>query len=82
MPVVENDLLPTIGNAGDVVLADLSYAMYGTPRDIMVAASEHVKFMEDRTAYRVTTSFAFMPWIDAPITLENGWTVSPFVGLQ
>ena len=79
LPVMEADYLPAPGNPGDILLIDPTYYAWGTPREIMVAASEHVHFTADETVFRVTTSMAGMPWINGPMRLPNGWVVSPFV---
>lgn len=78
LPVIVRDYL-VAGAEGDLMLVDPAYYAWGTPRDIMVRASEHAKFTEDKTVFRVTASMAGMPWISGVYHLPNGDTQAPFV---
>jgi hypothetical protein len=48
-----------------------------------VSASEHYKFGNDKTAYRIIERVDGRPWIQSAITPANsGSTLSPFVQLS
>ena len=81
-PVVETEFNPTLGDAGDVCLFDMSqYALID--RDVQAASSIHVQFIVDETAYRFVYRVDGAPKIAAPLTPYKGGanTLSPFVAL-
>jgi hypothetical protein len=47
-----------------------------------VAASEHVKFLENKTVFKIFQNVDGQPWLTAPFTQEGGYQVSPFVVLD
>ena len=50
---------------------------------IEIAASEHVNFLKNQMTWRVVERVDGQPWLDKPITLQDGTTqVSPFVVLE
>ena len=82
-PVVETEFNATLGDKGDVLLADLSqYAMID--RDVQAATSIHVQFTTDETAFRFVYRCDGQPKIAAPLTPYKGTgnTLSPFVTLD
>jgi HK97 family phage major capsid protein len=80
-PVVETEFNPTLGNVGDIVLADMSqYIMID--KDVQAASSIHVQFVTDQVAFRFVYRCDGQPKIAAPLTPYQGVdTLSPFVAL-
>jgi len=81
-PIVETEFNPTLGDAGDVCLFDMSqYALID--RDVQAASSIHVQFIVDETAFRFVYRVDGQPKIAAPLTPYKGTanTLSPFVAL-
>mgnify|MGYP001579314928 CR=1 FL=1 len=81
-PLIFTEKAETLGAAGDIVLADLGYYLIGDRQSLVVAASPHVKFINDQIVYRFTQRVDGRPWIDSALTPRNGTvTMSPFVAL-
>jgi len=80
-PVVETEFNPTLGDVGDILLADMSqYIMID--KDVQAASSIHVQFLTDQVAFRFVYRCDGMPKIAAPLTPYQGTdTLSPFVAL-
>lgn len=72
---------PLAGTAGDLMLLDLGYYIIKDGSGIFIEASSHVKFTSNRTIIKAFWNVDGGPWIKAPLKLENGDTVSPFVKL-
>jgi HK97 family phage major capsid protein len=81
-PVRWNNRAPVLGSYGDVLLADWSYYLIKDGSGPFVAASEHVKFTQNKTVIKVFWNVDGSPWLQAPIKEENGYQVSPFVALE
>lgn len=81
-PVRWNSRSPNLGSKGDVILADWSHYLIKDGSGPFVATSEHVKFTSNQTVIKFFWNVDGAPWLNAPITEENGWEVSPFVGLD
>ena len=81
-PVRWNNRMPALGTKGDVLLADWSYYLIKDGSGPFVAASEHVLFRQNKTVIKVFWNVDGKPWLTAPLKEENGWEVSPFVGLD
>jgi HK97 family phage major capsid protein len=80
-PVVETEFNPTLGQVGDILLADMSQYAY-IDRDVQAASSIHVQFITDETAYRFVYRCDGQPKIAAPLTPFKGVnTLSPFVAV-
>jgi len=81
-PVVETEFSPTLGDAGDVLLADMSQYVL-IDKDVQAASSIHVQFITDQVAYRFVYRCDGQPKIAAPLTPYKGTsnTLSPFVAL-
>ena len=47
-----------------------------------MAASEHVKFLQNKTVIKIFWNVDGAPWLKAPFKEENGYEVSPFVALD
>ncbi|MCR5874372.1 phage major capsid protein [Phenylobacterium sp. J426] len=81
-PVRWNNRAPAIGSKGDILLADWSYYVIKDGSGPFVAASEHVLFRQNKTVIKIFWNVDGAPWLTAPIKEENGYEVSPFVGLD
>jgi HK97 family phage major capsid protein len=81
-PVRWNNRAPLLGSRGDLLLADWSHYLIKDGSGPFVAASEHVKFTSNQTVIKFFWNVDGSPWLNAPIVEENGWEVSPFVGLD
>jgi HK97 family phage major capsid protein len=80
--IVPVECLPSLGTAGDLVLADLKSYIAAIGYDVRVEASPHFAFTSDLTTYRLTFMADAKPQLTAPIYLQNGVDqVSPFVML-
>ena len=82
-PVLEIEYADNLGDAGDLILADLSQYLLcdkGTPQS---AQSIHVRFIYDEWAFRFTYRVDGQPaWGSALTPANGGDTVSPFLYLQ
>lgn len=81
-PVRWNNRAPGLGSKGDILLADWSYYLIKDGSGPFVATSEHVKFTSNKTVIKIFWNVDGAPWLTAPIKEENGYQVSPFVGLD
>ncbi|WP_242149593.1 phage major capsid protein [Sphingomonas sp. BAUL-RG-20F-R05-02] len=81
-PVRWNNRAPVPGQKGDVFLADWSQYLIKDGSGPFVAASEHVLFTRNKTVIKIFWNVDGMPWLSSPIKEENGYEVSPFVGLD
>jgi HK97 family phage major capsid protein len=76
LPVQLSAKLPTLGTAGDVLLADFSQYVIGTGRGIVVDRSDHYKFQNDQTVWRgVYRADGQGKW-ESVFTPRNGDTLS------
>lgn len=81
-PVRWNNRAPGLGVKGDITLVDWSQYLIKDGSGPFVATSEHVKFTSNQTVIKFFSNVDGAPWLTAPIVEENGWEVSPFVGLD
>ncbi len=84
-PIIWSPHCQTVGDKGDIILADLSQYVTITKagKGMETARSIHVKFVEDETAFRFVLRFDGQPWWSSAITPKHGSnTVSPFVTLN
>lgn len=81
-PVRWNNRAPGLGTKGDITLVDWSQYLIKDGSGPFVATSEHVKFTSNQTVIKFFSNVDGAPWLTAPIVEENGWEVSPFVGLD
>jgi HK97 family phage major capsid protein len=81
-PLRWNNRAPALGSKGDVLLADWNHYLIKDGSGPFVAASEHVKFTSNKTVIKIFWNVDGAPWMKAPIKEENGYEVSPFVGLD
>ena len=80
-PVVTTEYCKTIGDAGDLILADWGEYLEGTYMPYQTAESMHVRFLENETCFRVTMMNAGAHWWRSVLTPVNGSTLSPVVYL-
>jgi len=81
-PVRWNNRAPGLGAKGDILLADWTYYLIKDGSGPYVATSEHVKFTSNKTVIKIFWNVDGAPWLNAPIKEENGYEVSPFIGLD
>lgn len=83
LPIVPVEHCKTLGDKGDIVLADWSQYLLITKGGIEEAESMHVRYLYDETAFRFIMRNNGQPLHDTPITPLNGAnTLSPFVMLE
>ncbi len=79
---VFTEKVPSVGQRGDVILADLSQYVVGLRAGMRFDTSAHVHFVTDELMARLIERHDGMPLWDQPLTQEDGaTTVSPFVVL-
>ena len=79
-PVIWSEKNPTLGTAGDVILADWSYYLIGDRQNTTIDSSIHNRFETDETTWRAVHRVDGRPWLSAPLTLQEGTQQeSPFV---
>lgn len=81
-PVRFSERTPTKGNKGDLMLLDLSYYYIKDGAGMVLSASEHVKFTQDKTLFKIVHNVDGQSSMNDKLKLENGETVSPFVILD
>ena len=83
-PLIPTEHLPTLGDAGDIILADWTqYAIGGKSNSGApnVESSMHLYFDYDVVAFRFVLRYDGQPMWRAALTPANGTTVGPFVQL-
>ncbi len=79
-PIKISEKVGPLGTPGDVAFIDPKYYLIGDRMEMQVSASEHYKFANDKTAYRVVSRVDGAPWMKSPLTPKNGGpTLSPVV---
>jgi len=82
-PVIFTEKTETLGNKGDIMLADFSQYVVGLREDMRFDTSIHVAFETDEILSRIIERHDGQPLWDSALTLEDGsTTVSPFVVLE
>jgi HK97 family phage major capsid protein len=80
LPVLWTEKTPTLGTAGDIILADFQHYIIGRKEDVSIGMSEHYRFRYNRTAFRFVLRVDGQEDLAAPIYLKSGVDqVSPFV---
>ena len=83
LPVIVTDHQPSIGNLGDVILADLEKYLIGDRLTMTVERSqESGGFIYDASNFRIRSRVDGRYWIQSSSTTEAGQNVSPVVVLQ
>lgn len=82
-PIIFTEKVETLGEQGDILLADMSQYVCGLRSGMRFDKSIHVAFKTDETTARLIERHDGQPLWDEPLTLEDGSTeVSPFVILE
>jgi hypothetical protein len=81
MPITYTEFLPTLGQAGDIVLVAPSEYLEVWRQDLETEESIHVRFLENERAFRFTLRRGGAPWWRSALTPKNGDTLSPWVEL-
>ena len=80
MPVIWSEMVPRIGTAGDVILADWSFYLIGDRQNTVIDSSIHDRFQFDQTSWRAVHRVDGQEWLSTPLTYQDGTTqISPFV---
>lgn len=72
----------TLGVKGDVMLLDLSYYYIKDGSGLILTASEHVKFTQDKTLFKVISNVDGQSSMNSAFKEEDGSTTSPFIVLD
>jgi len=81
-PVIFTEKTPALGTAGDISFVDLSYYLIGDRQIMQSSSSQHYKFANDKTVFRIIERVDGRPWLASPITPHNNsGSLSPFVEL-
>ncbi len=82
-PVRPVEFMQTLGDKGDMLLANLGFYALGVQGGIQEAMSIHLRFDYNETAFRFVFAVDGQPWIASPLTPAHGSnTLSPFVTLD
>lgn len=83
LPIIVSEKARAAGTAGDINLVDFGFYLIGDRQAMSARQSEDFRFQNDITAFRVIERLDGRPWLQAPITPQNGSasTLSPFVQL-
>lgn len=80
---VETEFNATLGDQGDLLLADLSKVLSISKGGVSQQSSMHVAFLTDQMAIKFTMRVDARPWEDTPLTPYKGSaTQSAFVALD
>ncbi len=81
-PVVPIEQAATLGNVGDIILADMSQYVLADKGGVQMASSMHVQFLTDEQVFRFTYRADGQPLWNVALTPFKGTnTLSPFVAL-
>jgi HK97 family phage major capsid protein len=81
-PVIFTEKVPSVASAGSLSFLDLSYYLIGDRQAATIQTSEHYRFQNDETSYRLIERVDGRPAISSPLTPANGTnTLSPYVRL-
>jgi HK97 family phage major capsid protein len=83
-PLIVTEKQPALGSTGDIAFVDWSYYLIGDRQTMQVSNSEHYKFANDLTSFRVIERVDGRPWLRSALTPANGSsnTLSPVVLLH
>jgi HK97 family phage major capsid protein len=81
LPIEWAENAAQLGSAGDVSLLNLPYYFIKDGYGPIIAGSEHVLFLNNKTVFKMGYSVDGQPWLEEPFTTNNGYTTSPFVKL-
>ena len=81
-PIVFSEKCKTLGTVGDIYFVDFGFYLIGDRMAMTMAASPHVRFVNDETVFRFTHRVDGKVWLTAALTPRNGSnTLSPVVKL-
>jgi len=81
-PVVPVEYCDTVGDLGDIILADFSQYAVTDRGAVQAASSIHVQFLTDQTCFRFIYEIDGQPLWPSALTPKNSTsTLSPFVAL-
>lgn len=79
-PVIPVEWASTLGDVGDVILADMQGYTTGTRGSVQEAFSMHVRFLNAESVFRFMFEVDGRPWLKTPLTPFKGTnTLSHFV---
>ncbi|PTR04963.1 HK97 family phage major capsid protein [Nitrosomonas nitrosa] len=78
-PIILSDSCSALGDAGDIILANMSYYYAISKGGLQSAQSAHLWFDQGVNAFRLTYRLDGAPLLDAPVQPKNGNTRSFFV---
>ena len=82
-PVVISEKVENLGDQGDINFVDLSYYLVGDRQAMTVSSSEHFRFQNGETSFKVVERLDGRPWLQSALTPRNGGAdLSPFVTLD
>ncbi|MCK9569986.1 phage major capsid protein [Candidatus Pacearchaeota archaeon] len=82
-PIYFTEFCQTVGDKGDILLANMSQFLQGTYMPVQGAESIHVRFVNHERTFKFWLKNAGSPWWSAPLTPKNSTsTLSPFVALN
>lgn len=83
-PLIVTEKCPALGSTGDLSFVDFSYYLLGDRQTMQLSNSEHYKFANDLTAFRIIERVDGRPWLRSALTPANGSvnTLSPIVTLH
>jgi HK97 family phage major capsid protein len=81
-PVIFSEKANSRTTAGDINFVDLDYYLIGDRMQMESMSSEHYKFANDQTSFRIIERVDGRPWLQSALTPHNnGNTLSAFVNL-
>lgn len=81
-PVIWSEASPTVGDAGDLLLADPTAYLLADKGGIQAASSIHVRFIYDEQTFRFVYRVDGQPMFSSPVSpFKGSATVSPFVAI-
>ena len=83
LPLFYDEIGPALGEAGDLVLVDLSYYLLKPGMPVQMKSDQTFSnFLSGKETIKATFYMDGKPWLQQPLTLRDGTnTVSPFVSL-
>lgn len=83
LPLIVSEKARALGTSGDINLVDFGFYLIGDRQAMSAKQSEDFRFQNDLTAFRVIERLDGRPWLQSPITPQNGSanTLSAFVKL-
>jgi len=79
-PVIFTEKVPALGCQGQIAFLDLGFYLIGDRQVMTASSSEHIRFQQDETMYKVIQRVDGRGWVQHDITPANGGAaLSPFV---